>query len=436
MKSKKIFLILYTFVAIFEPPILPVSFIYIFGIITLFFIILQDKGRVNISIFKKSKMDTFFKFFLILSLYILLISGVDVLFIGQDLLLTNRLKGINQLLVLTGVQFLNIYVILREFDEIGLEKDKLYNLIVDCATIQGVCSVLAYCIPTVRTIFLKFSSDLYQNPWILERRGYGFSSSLIDIFGYGMGLAAGYVIFTFKDNRKLRLIQLSLILFSIWFNSRTGLVVFLIACFLKLISNGNIFVKFGKVVCLVCSFYYLLPKFIEIGLRSTNITFQWVATDFGGIFDEIMGTNYVIKSVEKANQGSTYFNLLSDFLKTPENLFQKFFGTGYSVYSSVNNYRTDMGYTNITWMFGIIGSLIFYGVIIYYFKLASNGVCKKQKQILLFNLIAYFVVLVKGRLIGYGPGIFINYLVLFSTFYFSNNVNKKDEKDGGAYEKI
>jgi hypothetical protein len=191
-KIKKIWLVLYTFLAIFHPPFLPVSLIYVLGVVTIFIMLLKTRGIIPLEIFKKSSMLWMYKIFLILFLYLIIISIIDFFIFEASGLLIIRLKTINQLMILTGIQFINIWYIIILSNELNYEFDELLRTVVYAGILQSICAILAYLFPPARNMFLHFGSDIYSTAYVLSRRAYGFSLILLDVFGYGMGLIAGY----------------------------------------------------------------------------------------------------------------------------------------------------------------------------------------------------------------------------------------------------
>ena len=117
---------------------------------------------------------------------------------------------------------------------------------------------------------------------------------------------------------------------------------------------------------------------------------------------------------------------LSNFVEFPENTFEYFFGSGHYVYDTKKElgFRTDIGYFNMFWEFGILGSAY---ILFYFLKLLGRPIFffrdKTVKFIAVLNLVAYAFLMMKAILLGYNPGVFINYLVTFSLYYYARKDN-------------
>lgn len=421
---KKIGLVIYMFLAIFEPPILPVPFIYILGIYTIVFFVLKYKTIIPLSIPKKSGVLSLTKSFSIILFYLLFVNIIDVFFIEHANLTANRFRCINQLVVLTFIQFLEIWYIFLCSDELNYQLSDIFKILTIVGAMQGVCAFIAYNVPSIRRLFVRFGDQtLFNNAYFIERRGYGFSMTLIDTFGYGMGLIAGYILLQKWTDKKIgRIIALSLTLFAIFVNARTGIVIFGISVILKVLQGKNKFKQFLKLVIAVPSayyvIYYLLPVILKRGVKSANITIKWVFTDLQELY-----TALIVGSSSNASLSNASF--FSNFGNLPKNIFEFVFGSGHSIYDTtkVLGFRTDVGYINLWWEFGFMGlAIILLIMLTLMMKALRYADDIYIKSIVVLNIISYFIVQFKAILIGYNPGVFINYLVLFAVqyYYFSN----------------
>ncbi|NLP46839.1 MAG: hypothetical protein GX347_07370 [Epulopiscium sp.] len=417
---KKIWFIVYIFLAIFQPPIIPFPLIYIVGIITIFLLLLKNRGYIKVNILRKSSMLYILKFFIAMVMYIIVISFVDVLILKNDLILTIRMKTISQLLILSTIQFINIYYIITMSKELKYDLDDVFLAVIYAGILQSMASILAYLIPPVRNIFLQFAGNVYSNPYVYERRAYGFSSTLLDTFGYGMGLIAGYVVLLSPKTKFKNIVIISLLTFSIFVNSRTGIVVLAIAIVLKLLKSKRIRNTAFKVVLFLPVIYLITKKFIPIillpFLNSNSVTTKWVARSVMGLHELIFNFRG-IESIENAT-------FLSHFNVLPTDKFTMLFGSGHIVYGTRNllGFATDVGYINTIWTYGIFGLALFTLKFIRLFnKALRSNRDVDYRFVTIFNMVAYFVVQLKAILIGYNPGIFITYLITFSILYYSKS---------------
>lgn len=419
---KKIWLLIYIFLAIFEPPILPFPLIYLMGGVTVFLLIFKYGLTIPLKIINKSGMKKLLYFFFAMLCYLMIVNAIDFLFIESIDLVSNRLKCINQLIVLTVIEILEIWYIFQVSDELNFKLEDLFKMIFISGALQGICSITAYFVPSVRSFFVRFGdSALFNNAYFLERRGYGFSMTLIDTFGYGMGLIAGYILLLKWNKKKIwKIIALALTIFSIFVNARTGIVIFSIAIILKVLQGENKGKQLLKIVIAMPIIYLAIYKFIPIafkaGIKSTNITIKWVAMDMQELYTSLLYGESTGTTLSNASFFSNFGNL-------PSNVFEFMLGSGHSIYDTTNKlgFRTDIGYINLWWEFGIVGMLVLLGGIFVWMAkafLAWRDVY--IKSIVILNIISFFIVLFKAILIGYNTGVFVNYLTISAITYYSS----------------
>lgn len=421
----KIWLLFYTFCAVFQPPFLPINFIYLLGIVTIF--LLRKEGKKMILyIAKESNILPFAHFIIKLTIYFVFINIIDILFIESADLFVTRIRCFNQLFVLSLFQCLFVVYLIIQFEKRNFQFKDIIVLLVEVGVIQGLCALVAFYVPVVRDIFMMFGDrSLYDNAFFLERRGYGFSMTLIDTFGYGIGLIVGYlVILKWEGYKILKLFSFGLMMFTILINARTGVVVTIIAFAIKLLVDK----KMSKTIVYILIFsivlYFLkelLPILLDMGVHSENPTIVWICSDFQELY-------YILFELETLNsQDITNVTFLSNFVKLPSNSFEFLLGSGHYVYDTGKElgFRTDIGYYNMFWEFGILGSTV---ILIYFFKLIGKpffiALSIEQKKIAVFNIVCYGFLLLKAILLGFNPGVFINYLITFSLYYYIRKERK------------
>lgn len=409
------------FLAIFQPPFLPISTIYIFGLFTILLLAIDKKyvnvdgNRIGINAFaKKSGLTDTYTRLLLIALYVAVVSLLDVVFVDSANLYLNRLQCVNQLLVLTGIEFLAVVYVLRKAEEMKLGFYGLIELLVIVGILQGLCAVSAYLIPQVRSLFLKFGGDIYQNEYVLSRRGFGFSTTLLDTFGYGMGLIAGCALIAPMRRKITKLLGVVLCVFAILVNSRTGFVVLGIAVVCLILKGGKRkrdFLYYILAIGIIgCLGFFVLPYVARMGTSSSNETIRWVSNSLLELYD-----------VALFRQDLNSASFLSNLSVVPTNAFELLFGSGHSVYgiSDVIGFHSDVGYINLLWIYGIVGSIVILAIFVSLFYTAyKRSVYKSQKFLAVFIAISYVVVLLKAILLGYNPGVMVTYIILFSLIYF------------------
>ena len=421
-------LVIYMFLAIFQPPFIPIPFIYLLGAYT--FIWLYYKTNITaFNLLRESQIIWIAKLFLFFFFYIMIFGTIDMALINHADTLSTRLRSINQLLVLSFIEFGFIWYLLIEFRRREFSLIDIFTVIILAGILQGIFALFAFLVPELRNLFMTFGDkNLYENSYYRERRGYGFSINLIDTFGYGMGLIAGYtLIIPWTKNKIKKWLALLILLFTIVVNARTGIVIFLIAIVVKVFINRSI----GKTllytaIAILAAIWLgsLIPFIIDLGLNSKNATISWISNSFNDM--------YLLLSVGNPNQMELdEVGFLDNFIGLPDNLYELIFGTGHHVYDTNKTlgFRTDIGYLNLFWEFGIIGGATLLITLFWFIiKPAFTTTNTIIRRISIFNLFSYVLVLMKAILIGFNPGVFINYTATFCLYYCLYNNKHIAEK--------
>lgn len=415
-------LVLYTFLAIFQPPFIPFAFIYILGLLTLVWLYYNGRSRIAKSILIQSKLYLMMKVFACILLYVIVVGLLDMMLIEKVSVGSTRFSSINQITVLTFCQFCFIWLILIKCYHRQFELVDIFLLIMFAGILQGLCAVTAFLVPPIRTLFLMFCDrEIFSKEFFLLRRGYGFSINLLDTFGYGMGLIASYMLIIKWSKSKVLLIgSILLIVFTTTVNARTGIAVFGMGVLINFLLKRNIIKSIFRLVLIFLIFELVQPLLIS-GFdnlsKSNNETVVWVALGMKQVVMLVGGDD------ETPAVGVEDVTFFDNFIDLPSDTFEYLFGTGHHVYDTQKTmgFRTDIGYLNLLWEFGIIGTglvLLAMGIfLIAPFFMTKNLTIRK---ISLLNLTAYAAVLMKAILIGFNPGVFINYLATFSLYYIIN----------------
>lgn len=417
-------LVLYTFMAVFLPPMLPVPMVYLLGLFTVVWLYYKGRSRINLRILKYSHLRIMMKVFLCFFLYVIVIGLLDMMLIETANVTSTRMSSINQVSVLTLFEFCFIWAILIECHRRNYSLTDIFILIIFAGILQGVCAVMAFLLPPVRSVFMLFGDKaLYSNVYFLELRGFGFSINLIDTFGYGLGLIASYMLIVkWTKSYLLLFCSIVLILFTILVNARTGIAVFGMGIIINFFLKRDLWRSLVRVIVLIVIFELSIPfanYMLDNLAKSRNNTVAWIAT---GSKQMLLLVGADDSGVEMGVEEVSFFD---NFIDPPSDTFEFLFGTGHHVYDTYDSmgFRTDIGYLNMLWEFGIIGSAIVLLVIGWFiitpFFKTKNLIIRK---IALLNLIAYGVVLMKAILIGCNPGVMVNYFAIFSLYYI---INKK-----------
>lgn len=404
------------------------------GLITSMLLFFNPSKKLEYRIYRECHIEWMYRLFILMSLYIFIVGFINWSFIEKRDILKTWMKSINQTSVLSFIEFAMVWYILKKSYQRKFNLNDIVAILSWAAILQSVCCIAAFLFPQIRAVFMLFGdSYLYSNEFFMERRGYGFSINLIDTFGYGMGLIGGYMILVkWTKFKLLRIISLCLVLFTITVNARTGFVVLFLAVIVKLFISYkglNRIIILSVAIAVGISLYSIIPQLLESGKRSDNITISWISDSFEDM--------YLLFSPDKRqNLSVEEVSFIDNIIDLPTNSFELLFGTGHHVYDTDTSlgFRTDIGYYNLLWEFGIIGTIVVLSCILYFMALpffkTKNRVVR---SIVVFNVIAYLVVEFKAILIGFNPGVMVNYIMCFSLYYYlycrpSNNNSQISRK--------
>ncbi|WP_305084316.1 hypothetical protein [uncultured Faecalibaculum sp.] len=421
---------LYLFILVFAPPIVP----YPHLLLTIFsFLMLATAYKRKVWIvLKRSGIYNWILASSLLAMYTVCIPLPISMFCNDIVNTTHYISIINRYGVLMVTVSVCLTYLLCKTDKDGYNYEFLLESLINAGLIEGICAALAFLFPGVKNIFIFFMKEfsesyLYSNTWYITVRSYGFASTLVDVFGLGIGLIAGISFFYGVTKKKKYIIKSIIIAIATLLNSRTGLIVYLLAIiisFLFMINGKNI----KRILTVLCAIVFLSVCGLELlKIMSTNeYTAGWFSSGINSITSFFDGT-------KSNNGGSDAMSLLfqNKFWKWPS--FPRILvGTGHSLYLAQGYSHSDVGYVNEVWVFGIFGCAILYGEIV---KLCRAMTLKANKDIFKFSsvflLVAYFFFNIKGGALGYNPGAVAMFVVVFITIYF-NNKNTENKTESGV----
>ena len=204
-------------------------------------------------------------------------------------------------------------------------------------------------------------------------------------------------------------------------NARTGIIVFALALVVYMLKTNKIEIGILKIACTIAVlsiiYIYILPLIINYGMNSDSYTIRWIVDPINEIYGIISG-----KTTVTDLESLTFLSHIIDF---PVNGFELIFGSGHSVYgtSSTLGFSTDIGYYNMVWTYGLVGTLLWYSLMIYLFvKAYQVSKNPNYKALCIFCAISYFVVQFKANLLGYNPGTFVTYFTVFVLIYYGKHL--------------
>ena len=419
---KKAMVSLYIFVVVFAPPFMPYPHVAL-SIVCALIVAIKYKGFVK-DVLYKSGIFLFIRNIFLLAFYVILIP-IPISMLTDDIVsFSHYLSIINRygVLVVVVISCIPLLLIISG----GHDYNFLIESFIYAGVIEGVCSISAFISPQIKNIFIMLmrtftGSDLYNNNWYITVRSYGFSRTLVDVFGLGIAIIAGISFFYGITKKRIYIIHSFIIIISAVLNSRTGVVIYFIAVafsviYIFIMGSTKLKIKLILSIAIIVLFSFWLKEII-----STNqYTYNWVTN----------GLNSIISMIENGEKNDTFAILFSpNFWKLPD-ISRSLIGTGHTLYRADGYAHSDVGYINDIWLFGILGSLLQYGTIIY----LSINVYKKTNNILLrfsmlYILIAYAIFNIKASVIGYNPGAISMLIVLFTSNYLCNS--EFGQVDGG-----
>lgn len=273
--------------------------------------------------------------------------------------------------------------------------------------IQVAIAIISYTVPAIKDVLISImQANNWEERWSLlnmaEHRMNGFAKSLFDTFGYGMGiLTAVPLLLSHRTGNLKYLLCIPFIFLAIVINARTGLLIFgiVIALFstltlkglrrLSSISSANA-VYIGLLVAgLALTAYFML----NMSNTNSNLS-QRTATDISSYieFFKTGGSN-------TGNYGGQADILFSkNFWSLPDTPTQTILGTGMSIYGSDSPYAfsSDVGYINIVWYVGVLGSIILYSSLAFY-MIGRPGGAAAWRILGAAVLLSFLVFQVKGN---------------------------------------
>ena len=436
MKKGEIYLVIYMFIFLFAPPFIPkINITFVLALYSLVLIIIKYINKLKILFSKKE----FKKILLLLVLY-------NVLYLASysiNTIIDNANYFSNYVIncysfVLNFIMTIicAIYFVFK-MDELKFNINDFIRVVIEAGLIQLIICICTLINPSFKQWTLdKMMKDsnkkLLSTPWILERRFYGFSNNLLDLFGFGMGIISFLPIVQAELTQKKYLIIFTPLLVIISFlNARTGIVILIIGVLLFIIYKF-INKKINLVKILIggiISFIVLLVVYKLVYTYSYN-TISWVINDF-------------LSFTEKSNNTGTADQLFSNTFWTLPDPLKLLFGAGHSVSGYNENIinsktndslksskyiRSDVGYINEIWKVGLIGCFIYLYVHHYMIKCMKSNERRKILRLLFdFFEISILVFMIKGSTMGYNPGNVVIYTMAMLYIYNSKketNINE------------
>lgn len=411
-------LIIYIFCFLFAPPLVKnINFVLFVFAYSFIMIIIKYRKKLKETLKSITIKNCIFLLLVYLVMYVISII-LNIAFTGE-IYLTNYVMNLYSMFIGFIVIFVCALYLIYRLQELGKELDDLIRLFIFAGLIQSLITITTLLSPAIKTklvriMFLNTGDILLNTPWIISRRFFGFSNSMLDLFGFGTGLLAVLPLFYSIKHGKKYLACVPLLLLVPLLNSRSGLIMFVIGFivwFIYILKNKT-YKNISKIIVVSL---ILAVTFIVLLIKFSPNTLDWILKDFGSFIGKGNGT------------ASALFG--KDFWTIPP-IQSWLMGTGYNVsaYSGFkveNITHSDVGYINEFWKVGIAGSIILYSFITYILiKAYKSSKEKYQKSIFVVFLMSIFVFLIKGTIFTYNPGCVIIYTL--ALYNLIPNTNRKE----------
>lgn len=433
---KKVFLSLFIFVLLFSPPILPgLRLMYVLTLFSGLMIVAMYK-REALKIARDSQLSTIMKFLLGLSGYIAVVTLLSGNFhspyfvdsIGK-LLLTGPALGICL-----------IYLILV-FKRAKYNINDILKIIVYAGLIQAILSVLTFLFPDLKMFFISIMQHNVGTPALfdqfqVESRLFGFAGDMFDRFGYGMGmLAAIPALLAYNTGRMRYLAIVPLFIITTILNSRTGiliLIVTVIPLILLIIKKysfnmRNAKAMLGSLIIIAITIIGGIQAISGIYETGNDNIKGYTVSNYQSLFDYFSGNTSNVDS--RDNTAELLFS--NRFWELPDGFMALTFGTGHSKYKVEGLRHSDVGYVNDIWMFGLLGALVAYAILIR-FTLGIRKYGSQYKALAIGLLLSFFIYQIKGVALwsaNFGIAIHIA-LVSIILWYYSQYPKESHTKKG------
>lgn len=415
--------VLYLFLVIFAPPLVPkINSMIVVAFLSFLYMIIYLKHDF-LEILKLKFIKTFILLYGLFVFYLLFIIIINFYSLEEVILVSYRFLLICPIF-LTCIIFIILYIKKNDYS-----LEFVISAICKAGLIQLIITLLCLFFPSFKTLLIEFQyfitgNELLIREGVVQNRFNGFSESLLDSFGFGTGIIAILPIYlSYKlKNPKYYIVSFILVLVP-FFNARSGLVIYFILFLFSILTLLNtrdleLKKKFLKVYIIISIFfvislillYFLFPNYVNS-----------MTKDFASII------NFFIDGTLNAPGLDTASNLFSNRFWTFSNsLVEIIFGTGHTVFGNGFVIQSDVGYVNDVWLFGIVGSILLYISFIYLGSYVLKNSQESLYKILTIGLIvSLFVFQIKGRAFMYSVGTSTILIILFCISYIEKRNTDK-----------
>lgn len=441
-------LLILIFFMLFAPPIIPEINTAMLAAVVVGVLLLVRHRKEIIPVFKESGMMIFTAIMIVFFVYLASVTLVNFAFGERVQLMHYVTLWYRFFLIVPVLLICCLYICIRgkrcHYSPYDLGMQFVY-----AAMVQFVLAFVALMIPAVKDWFVDV---IYANTgayylgidWLMLRRGFGFTNSFVDSFGFGMGIIAALPLF-FIQKRRLKIVYfVPCVIFISLVNVRTGLIVGAIglAFALPVIIKALLQEKLRLILAAAGALAVLVGFFALVQVRNP-ITISWILGDIASFTEqypqqpsppedpstdtpEMPGEDTGTQKPDFDDPiNSTADNLFSrDFWNFPSGA-SLVFGTGHTIYEAEGYAHSDVGYVNDLWMSGIIGSLLLYAAFVFVLWGAFKGSPINIKCLVVFFAVGILIFQVKANAFMFNAG--LNTILPLCFFARMYNTCQKEE---------
>lgn len=284
----------------------------------------------------------------------------------------------------------------------------LLNFLYRNAVVAALISCLLLLLPDIRQFALEQFNLLDETFAFLQYRGFGISAGLTFDYAIVQGFALSFCLL--YRHGAINLIVILLLLVSILFNARIGIIVPLLTMLYLLVCEQ----KFKYLLVFVC-IWGLFQCLLQTEFYEQNeMTFSWLEDGFNELILNISGSS-----------DDTTLGALQDMLVFPTTAVDWLLGKGINVFSSVTE-RSDVGYCVQIMYGGILYMFIIAGWLFYVLSNSNHHIPIKYQKILLCIAISLLFFNYKGSV--FSSNCVIRVFMLLSIFWRMNSVFSSKQK--------
>lgn len=445
--SYKLSFLAFLFVLIFGPPVIPQINTALLACVAAAVLLVTRYRSQLLNVFRQSGMSRFSLLFLVFLAYLAVITPINVFLFHERVQTMHYItQWYRFFLIFPCLTAASLYICLRA-RELRYTPEKLAMCFVWASAAQFLLAMAALLIPQVKEAFVAViyratGAEYLSVDWVMRRRGFGFTNSFVDSFGWGMGIIAALPFFAVTKKEFRPVLLVPVVLFISIVNVRTGLIIaalggvcalpYLLKTFFAMDRQRR-----KKAILTVISALLILCLLISVVFLANKITLRWIAGDVLSFIDAME-----LDDPENGEEDTTREPLSDSQTTTAETLFSDrfwnfpptrilLFGSGHSIFGAEGYPNSDVGYVNDLWLGGIVGCLILYAsfavLILSAFRRSED---LRRKLLTVFLAASLAVFQIKANAVMFCAGLNVMLPMLAYLNYYGNPAAKiREQRD-------